>query len=84
MVQANVLSNDVQVMAVDDGSKSNNDRENVLNLTQARKILHISPNKMSQLVRTGKLPYTQDPLDYRVKLVRRKDVEALLQERSGL
>ena len=83
MVQANILGNDSQAIVAENGSKNSIAGADVLNLTQARKILHVSPNKMSQLVRTGRLPYTQDPLDYRVKLVKRKDVEALLQERSG-
>jgi hypothetical protein len=83
MVPANVLGNDSQVMAAESGNKTNIAHADVLNLTQARKILRVSPNKMSQLVRTGRLPYMQDPLDDRVKLVKRKDVEALLRERSG-
>jgi len=53
-----------------------------MTLTEARRVLRISPNKMTQLVRTGVLPYKQDPLDARVKLVERGDVEALLKERG--
>ena len=53
-----------------------------MTLTEARGVLRISPNKMTQLVRTGVLPYTQDPLDARVKLVDRVDVEALLKSRG--
>lgn len=48
-----------------------------INLSQARKILGVSPNKMSKLVNDGTLPYVQDPLDQRVKLVLLKDVENL-------
>ena len=48
-----------------------------INLTQARKILGVSPNKMSKLISDGTLPYDQDPLDQRVKLVFLKDVENL-------
>jgi len=48
-----------------------------INLTQARKILGVSPNKMSKLVSDGTLAYEQDPLDQRVKLVFLKDVEDL-------
>ena len=59
----------------------NNDQpaDNVkkINLTQARKILGVSPNKMSKLVSDGTLAYEQDPLDQRVKLVFQRDVENL-------
>ena len=48
-----------------------------INLSQARKILGVSPNKMSKLVNDGTLPYEQDPLDQRVKLVFLQDVEKL-------
>lgn len=50
-----------------------------INLTQARKILGVSPNKMSKLVTDGTLHYETDPLDQRVKLVLLKDVEKLKQ-----
>jgi hypothetical protein len=50
-----------------------------INLTQARKILGVSPNKMSKLVTDGTLRYELDPLDQRVKLVLLKDVERLKQ-----
>jgi hypothetical protein len=48
-----------------------------INLTKARKILGVSPNKMSKLISDGTLAYEQDPLDQRVKLVLLKDVENL-------
>jgi len=48
-----------------------------INLSQARKILGVSPNKMSKLVSDGTLAFEQDPLDQRVKLVFLKDVENL-------
>ena len=48
-----------------------------INLTQARKILGVSPNKMSKLISDGTLAHEQDPLDQRVKLVFLKDVENL-------
>jgi hypothetical protein len=64
----------------DDG-KSNRptDDSRKINLTQARKILGVSPNKMSKLVMDGTLHYELDPLDQRVKLVLLKDVERLKQ-----
>jgi hypothetical protein len=48
-----------------------------INLTQARKILGVSPNKMSKLIADGTLTYELDPLDQRVKLVSLGDVERL-------
>jgi hypothetical protein len=51
----------------------------MINLTEARKILGVSPNTMSKLVTDGTLQYAVDPLDQRVKLVPRADVERLKQ-----
>jgi hypothetical protein len=48
-----------------------------INLTQARRILGVSPNKMSKLIADGTIPYELDPLDQRVKLVALGDVEKL-------
>ncbi|HEY0323463.1 MAG TPA: hypothetical protein VGC66_21070 [Pyrinomonadaceae bacterium] len=50
-----------------------------INLTEARKILGVSPNKMSKLVTDGTLRFELDPLDQRVKLVFLRDVEKLKQ-----
>ena len=48
--------------------------------SEARKMLGISANKMASLISSGTLPYEQDPLDHRVKLVNRKDVEELMRK----
>ena len=53
----------------------------LITVTEARKILGISANKMSALISSGTLPYEQDPLDHRVKLLRRTDVEGLMRKR---
>jgi hypothetical protein len=53
----------------------------LITVTEARKILGISANKMSALISSGTLPYEQDPLDHRVKLLRRSDVEGLMRKR---
>lgn len=50
----------------------------LINVTEARKILGISANKMAALIGSGVIPFEQDPLDHRVKLVSRKDVENLM------
>lgn len=63
-----------------DGSSNNSDYSKKINLTEARKILGVSPNKMSKLVTDGTLHYELDPLDQRVKLVFLKDVEKLKQQ----
>jgi hypothetical protein len=54
----------------------------LITVTEARRILGISANKMSALIGSGTLPYEQDPLDRRVKLVRRVDVEGLMSKRN--
>ena len=50
----------------------------LINATEARKLLGISANKMAALIGSGTIPYEQDPLDHRVKLVSRKDIEKLM------
>jgi hypothetical protein len=67
----------LQNMAQDGNNGYFPDGAKKINLSQARKILGVSPNKMSKLVSDGTLPYEQDPLDQRVKLVFVKDVENL-------
>ncbi len=69
----------VQVMSDNGTSNPTADDSKKINLTQARKILGVSPNKMSKLVTDGTLHYELDPLDQRVKLVLLKDVERLKQ-----
>jgi hypothetical protein len=54
-----------------------------MNLTKARKFLGISFSTMSILVGSGKLATEHDPLDRRVKLVKRADLEDLLRIRNN-
>jgi len=77
--QQESLPASAQIMS--DNGKSNHPTDDTkkINLTQARKILGVSPNKMSKLVTDGTLHYDLDPLDQRVKLVLLKDVERLKQ-----
>jgi len=64
-------------------SKSvNMNKSDLINVTAARKLLGISANKMAALIGSGTIPFEQDPLDHRVKLVSRKDVERLMQRSS--
>ena len=75
--QADSTSSGLQAMAQNGDNERPADSVKKINLTQARKILGVSPNKMSKLVSDGTLAYEQDPLDQRVKLVFLKDVENL-------
>lgn len=70
-------SSGLQAMAQNGDNDQPADGVRKINLTQARKILGVSPNKMSKLISDGTLAYEQDPLDQRVKLVLLKDVENL-------
>lgn len=67
----------ISVLAMSQNGNSSSTDSKKINLTQARKILGVSPNKMSKLVSDGTLAYELDPLDQRVKLVLLKDVERL-------
>lgn len=69
----------VQFMSDNGNSNNSADDSKKINLTQARKILGVSPNKMSKLVTDGTLSYELDPLDQRVKLVLLREVERLKQ-----
>jgi len=68
-----------QLMSDNGSGNHSPDISAMINLTEARKILGVSPNKMSKLVTDGTLHYEVDPLDQRVKLVPRADVERLKQ-----
>ena len=51
--------------------------EEFLNLKDARQLLGVSRTKLWKLIKEGRLPTYQDPLDKRVRLVRRQDLENL-------
>jgi hypothetical protein len=52
-----------------------------MSVLEARKFLGVSANKMTELLSSG-LAWESDPLDRRVKLIRRADLEALLGRRE--
>jgi hypothetical protein len=54
-----------------------------MKLSDARKFVGCSFAKITKLVEIGILPYESSALDRRVKLVRRSDLEDLLQRYSG-
>lgn len=51
--------------------------KDLITVREARAALGISPAKMSKLIREGVLKYWLDPLDARVKLVSRAEVNNL-------
>lgn len=51
--------------------------EEFLNLKEARQLLGVSRTKLWTLIKEGRLPIYQHPLDKRVRLVRRRDLENL-------
>jgi hypothetical protein len=52
-----------------------------MNVSQARKFLGVSSGKITALLRS-ELPWAWDQLDLRVKLVKKSDLEALLNKRK--
>jgi hypothetical protein len=49
-----------------------------LTVAEAKHLLHVSRNKMGELIRLGILPTEPNPLDRRSKLIKRMDVEKLI------
>ena len=59
------------------------DRPNdLIKVTAARKLMCVSPMKMAQLIKDGFLRTFDNPLDRRVKLVSRAEVDSLLDMRE--
>ena len=56
----------------------------LLTTAQVREMLGISKKKMAQLIASGELHTQPDPLDKRIKLIRRSEVDALLERSSKL
>ena len=54
----------------------------LIKVTAARKLMGVSPMKMAQLIKDGFLRTYDNPLDRRVKLVSRADVDSLLDMRE--
>jgi hypothetical protein len=53
-----------------------------MKLSEARKFLGVSTSKMTTMVGSGRIAVEDDPLDRRVRLVRRSDLEKLLRKRT--
>jgi hypothetical protein len=54
----------------------------LIKVTVARKLMGVSPMKMAQLIKDGFLSTFDNPLDRRVKLVSRAEVDSLLDMRE--
>ncbi|MDX6711728.1 MAG: hypothetical protein QOH96_2744 [Blastocatellia bacterium] len=57
--------------------------EQLVNVTEAQKLLRVSKKKIAALLAEGSIPYQVDILDKRVKLVRLEDVKRLIELRLG-
>jgi excisionase family DNA binding protein len=54
--------------------------DDYITASEAREILGVSTRKMAELTKEGPgqvLPFIRDPLDGRIRLIKRSDVEAL-------
>jgi len=58
--------------------------DDLLTTAQARAILGVGKAKMARLIAAGEIPTQPDPLDGRLKLIRRSEVDALLARSSKL
>ncbi len=54
----------------------------LINTSEARRLLGVSAVKMAQLIRDGIVTHFPNPLDRRVKLVSKAQVEALRPKRA--
>jgi hypothetical protein len=56
----------------------------LMKVTEVQRLLGVSKKKMAALLAEGTLPYTLNPLDKRVKLINRADVERLMEPRQRM
>jgi excisionase family DNA binding protein len=54
----------------------------LMTVGEARAYLGIGRNKMAKLIAEGTLPTQPDPLDKRIRLIKRADVEQLAEQSS--
>jgi Helix-turn-helix domain len=52
--------------------------DELMTVKEARTLLGVGTRKIAALIASGTLPTQPDPLDERVKLIKRSDVDALL------
>ena len=60
----------------------NNKPKDLILVSEARRLLRVSPTKMSQLLKDGLLRHFPNPLDRREKLVSKAEVLALKPPRA--
>lgn len=53
-------------------------RDELMKVTEVQTLLGVSKKKMAAFLAEGTLPHVLDPLDKRVKLIKRADVERLM------
>lgn len=53
----------------------------MIKVREAQRILSVSKKKMASLLAEGTIPFELDPLDKRVKLIRRTDIDRLMELR---
>ena len=58
--------------------------DDLLTTGQVQRLLGISRRKMAELIASGELHTQSDPLDKRIKLIRRAEADALLERSSKL
>jgi hypothetical protein len=56
----------------------------LMKVTEVQRLLGVSKKKMAALLAEGTLPYILNPLDKRVKLINRADVERLMEPRQRM
>ena len=56
--------------------------DDLLTTAQVREMLGVSKKKMARLIASGELHTQPDPLDERIKLIRRSEVDALIARSS--
>ena len=56
----------------------------LMKVMEVQRLLGVSKKKMAALLAEGTLPFTLDPLDKRVKLINRADVERLMGPRQRM
>jgi predicted site-specific integrase-resolvase len=61
-----------------------NRQNELMKVTEVQRLLGVSKKKMAALLAEGTLPYSLNPLDKRVKLINRTDVERLMEPRQRM
>ena len=60
----------------------NNQINDLITVAEARSLLNVSHTKMAQMLKNGVIRHFPNPLDGRVKLVSKAEVQALIPRRA--